>query len=164
MAAGTARISGRIRVGMAALVTGAALLGGCADGVEVNSPLLNSLGVATGALGQKEEPQLKPRAPLVMPPSTQRLPEPGQPAAAAAAAPAANPAWPKDAEQDRIAAAAEKKQRHTRYCRDGNWKERAMDPNAGGMQGPNGSCNTIFDWVGNWFGSGNAESPAGDAP
>jgi len=32
------------------------------------------------------------------------------------------------------------------------------------MQGPNGSCNTIFDWVGNWFGSGNAESPAGDAP
>lgn len=163
MAAETARISRRFRVGMATLITGAALLGGCSDGVEVNSPLLNSLGVATGAIGQKEEPQLKPRAPLVMPPSTQRLPEPGQPAAAAAASPAANPAWPKDTDQDRIASAAEKKRQHTQYCRDGNWKERAMDPNAGGMQGPAGSCNTIVDWVGNIFGGG-SESAAGDSP
>jgi hypothetical protein len=148
---------------MASIVTGAALLGGCADGVEINSPLLNSLGVATGALGQKEEPKLAPRAPLVMPPSTQRLPEPGQPAAAVAAAPAANPAWPKDREQERVASAAERKRQHTQYCRDGNWKERAMDDGAGGMQGPDGSCNTIFDWVGGMFGSG-SESPPGDSP
>lgn len=162
MAAETARISRRIRVGLAALVTGAALLGGCSDGVEINSPLLNSLGVATGALGQTEEPQLKPRAPLVMPPSTQRLPEPGQAPTATAAV--ADPAWPKDADQGRVAAAAEKKRQHAQYCRDGNWRERAMDPNAGGMQGPNGSCNTIIDWVGNIFSGGSYESPAGDAP
>jgi hypothetical protein len=147
---------------MATLVTGAALLGGCADGIEVNSPLLNSLGVATGALGQKAEPQLKPRAPLVMPPSTQRLPEPGQ--APTATASVNDPAWPKDKDQDRVASAAQKKQQHAQYCRDGNWKERAMDPNAGGMQGPNGSCNTIFDWVGGLFSGGGAESSAGDAP
>ena len=162
MAAETARISRRIRVGLAALVTGTALLGGCSDGVEINSPLLNSLGVATGAIGTKEEPQLKPRAPLVMPPSTQRLPEPGQAPAATAAV--ADPAWPKDKDQDRVAAAAEKQRQHREYCRDGNWKERAMDSNAGGMQGPNGSCNTIIDWVGNIFSSGSYESSAGDAP
>ena len=163
MAARTARIAWRIRVGLATGMTAAAVLGGCAEGVEINSPLLNSLGVATGALGKAEEPQLKPRAPLVMPPSTQRLPEPGQPASAVAAAPAADPAWPKDKDQERVAAAAQKKSQHAQYCRDGNWKERAMDPNAGGMQGPNGSCNTLIDWVGNIF-SGGTPSDPGDAP
>ena len=163
MAARTSRISRRGRVGIASVITAAALLGGCADGVEINSPLLNSLGVATGALGQKEEPKLAPRAPLVMPPSTQRLPEPGPPAAAAAVAPAADPSWPKDKDYERVASAAEKKRQHTQYCRDGNWKERAMDDNAGGMQGPNGSCNTIIDWVGNIF-SGGSESAPGDSP
>jgi hypothetical protein len=163
MAARTSRISRRVRVGIASVITSAALLGGCADGVEINSPLLNSLGVATGALGQKEEPRLAPRAPLVMPPSSQRLPEPGQPAAAAAAGPAANPAWPKDKDYDRVATAAEKKRQHAQHCRDGNWKERAMDDGPGAKQGPEGSCNTFIDWAGGLFGNGPA-APAGDAP
>src|SRR5690606_20102526 len=125
MAAETARISRRIRVGMAALVTGAALLGGCADGIEINRPLLDSVGLSTAALSKKEEPKLQPRAPLVMPPSTQRLPEPGQAPPPAAVA-TADPAWPKDKDQERVVAAAEKKSRQAQYCRDGNWKERAM--------------------------------------
>ena len=149
MAGTIARISRRVRVGLATVISGAALLGGCADSLEINSPLLNSLGVATGALGKTEEPKLAPRAPLVIPPSTQRLPEPGQPQATAG--PADDSAWPKDRDQQRVASAAEKKRQHTRYCRDGNWKERAMDHDAGGMQGPDGSCNTIIDWIGNMF-------------
>ncbi len=151
MASATARIRRRLHVGIATVITGAALLGGCADGVEINSPLLNSLGVATGALGKQEEPKLQPRAPLVMPPTTQRLPEPGQPAAAAAVGPAADPSWPKDKEQERIASASQKKRAQQQYCRDGNWKERAMDNDTGGMQGPSGSCNTLVDWIGNMF-------------
>jgi hypothetical protein len=157
MAARTARISRRISVSVA-VVAVAALLAGCADGVEINSPLLNSLGVATGAIGQKEEPKLKPRAPLVMPPSTERLPEPGQAPPAAVAT--ADPAWPKDKDQERVAAAAQKKAQQAQYCREGNWKERAMDGGReggqGGIIGPHGSCNTILDAVGGLFNGGNS--------
>lgn len=159
MAAGTARISGRIRVGMATLVTGAALLGGCADGVEINSPLLDSIGLSTAALSKKEEPRLQPRAPLVMPPSTQRLPEPGQARPPAVAA--ADPAWPKDKDQERVVAAAEKKSRQAEYCRDGNWKERSMDSGYGHTNGPDGVCGSIFSVIGDWF-SGN--TPKEDVP
>lgn len=161
MAGTIARICRRVRFGLATVISGAALLAGCADGVEINSPLLNSLGVATGAIGQTEEPKLAPRAPLVIPPSTQRLPEPGQPQATAG--PTADPAWPKDRDQQRIASAAEKKRQHARYCREGNWKERAMDSDFGGMQGPDGSCNTILDWIGGMFEGGSSSAP-GDAP
>jgi hypothetical protein len=161
MAAEKARFSRRIRVGMATLVTGAALLGGCADGIEVNSPLLNSLGVATGALGQKEEPKMQPRAPLVMPPSTERLPEPGEARPPAVAA--ANPAWPKDKDQERVVAAGEKKARQAQYCRDGNWKERSMDSGYGHTNGPDGVCGSIFSVIGDWFSGGNT-SDATSAP
>lgn len=159
MAAETARISRRIRVGMATVVTGAALLGGCADGIEVNSPLLNSLGVATGALGQKEEPKMPQRSPLVLPPSTERLPEPGQARAPAAAA--ADAAWPKDQDQERVVAAAEKKSRQAQYCRDGNWKERSMDSGYGHTNGPDGVCGSIFSVIGDWFSGG---PPKEDVP
>jgi hypothetical protein len=151
MAAKTARISRRIRVGMATVITGAALLGGCADGIEVNSPLLNSIGLSTAALSKKEEPKLQPRAPLVMPPSTQRLPEPGSAPAPAAATAAANPAWPKDKDQERAVAAVQKKSQQAEYCRDGNWKERAMDGGESHTVGPGGVCGSIFGVIGDWF-------------
>jgi hypothetical protein len=154
MAGKTARISRRIRVGLATVISGAALLGGCADGIEVNSPLLDAVGLSTSALSKKEEPKLAPRAPLVMPPSTQRLPEPGQaqPQTAAAAAPGADPAWPKDPDQNRVTAAAKKKAAHDDYCRDGNWKERAKDNDFGGRSGPQGTCGSMFSVIGGWFG------------
>jgi len=160
MAGTIARIRRRVRIGMATVISGAVLLGGCSDGLEINSPQLNSLGVATGALGKTEEPKLAPRAPLVIPPSTQRLPEPGQPRQATAG-PAADAAWPKDRDQQRVATAAEKKRRHSEYCRDGNWKERAMDHGAGGAQGPEGSCNTLLDWAGGLFSGSSSEPESG---
>jgi len=140
-----------------AVVAVAALLGGCADGIEINSPLLNSLGIATGALGKQEEPKLQPRAPLVMPPSTEKLPEPGQAPPAAVAA--ANPAWPKDKDQERVAAAAEKKSRQAQYCRDGNWKERAMDGGESHTIGPDGVCGSIFGVIGDWINGTPASEP-----
>lgn len=153
MAGKSARISRRIRVGLATVISGAALLGGCADGVEVNSPLLDAVGLSTAALSKREEPKVAPRAPLVMPPSTQRLPEPGETPAPAAAAASADPAWPKDPDQQRVASAARKKTEHDQYCRDGNWKERAKDNDFGGRSGPQGTCGSIFSVIsGGWFG------------
>ncbi|MFN3743827.1 MAG: hypothetical protein ACK4TL_03895 [Hyphomicrobiaceae bacterium] len=140
-------------------MSSAALLGGCADGVEINSPLLDAVGLSTAALSKREEPKLQPRAPLVMPPSTERLPEPGQAPPAATAA-AADPAWPKDKDQERAAAAAQKKSRQAEYCRDGNWQERAMDSGYGHTVGPDGVvCGSIFGMVGDWL----RGSPSKDA-
>jgi hypothetical protein len=157
MAGRTARISRRLRVGLAAVISGAALLGGCADGVEINSPLLDSVGLSTAALSKKEEPKLQPRAPLVMPPSTERLPEPGQAPPTAVAA--ANPAWPKDKDQERAAAAGQKQAKQAQYCRDGNWKERSMDSGYGHTVGPDGVCGSIFSVIGDWFSGNSSNSP-----
>ncbi len=151
MAGKTARISRRIRVSLATVISGAALLGGCADGVEVNSPLLDAVGLSTAALSKKEEPKLAPRAPLVMPPSTQRLPQPGEASTPAKPVASADPAWPKDPDQNRVTAAAQKKAAHDEYCRDGNWKERSKDNDFGGRSGPQGACGSIFGVVGDWF-------------
>lgn len=142
------------------MISGAALLGGCADGVEINSPLLDSVGLSTAALSKREEPKLQPRAPLVMPPNAQRLPEPGQPPQATAAA---DTAWPKDRDQERASDAAQKKTRQAQYCRDGNWKERSMDSGYGHTVGPDGVCGSIFSVIGDWF-SGNSPKESSPAP
>lgn len=148
-----AQLSRRFKTRLAIAISGAALLGGCADGVEVNSRLLDSIGLSTSALNARTEPKLPPRAPLVIPPSTQKLPEPG---AAPPPPPevAANGAWPKDKDQERIASARDKERQQAQYCRDGNWKERAVDNDFGGMQGPQGQCGTIFSVIGGFFGGG----------
>jgi len=146
-----ANIGRRIKVGFSVAVA-AALLGGCADGVEMNGRLLDAVGVSTAALGgKKDEPRIAPRAPLVMPPSSERLPEPGS--APPPPAMAANAAWPKDKDYERVASAADKQRQHDRFCKDGNWKERAIDNNDI-AQGPLGTCGSIFSWTQDLFGSG----------
>lgn len=147
-------MSRRIRIGLATVISGAALLGGCADGVEINSPLLDSVGLSTAALSKKEEPKVAPRAPLVMPPSSQRLPEPGQ---APGPVVAADPSWPKDRDQERAAAAGQKQSKQAQYCRDGNWKERSMDSGYGHTVGPDGKvCGSIFGFIGDFFSGSSA--------
>src|SRR5690349_8814173 len=117
----------KLTAAMAAAATSAILLGGCSDTVEVNSRLLDSIGLSTAALsGRNAEPKVAQRAPLVMPPSTQKLPEPGS-APPPPLDVAANGAWPKDKDQEKVAQAKEKASQQAQYCREGNWKERAMD-------------------------------------
>ena len=152
-----ARDSRRFKSGLAITISAAALLGGCADGVEINSRLLDSVGLSTAALSARPEPRLAPRAPLVIPPSTQKLPEPGT-APPPSPDVAANGAWPKDKDLERAASAREKEVQQAQYCRDGNWKERALDNDLGGTQGPQGTCGTIFSVMGGFFG-GNTPKP-----
>jgi hypothetical protein len=148
----------KLTAAMAATATAAVLLGGCADGVEVNSRLLDSVGLSTAALsGRGAEPKIAQRAPLVMPPSTQKLPEPGS-APPPPPDVAANGAWPKDRDQERVAQAKEKAGQQAQYCRDGNWKERAMDQGLSGHQAPDGTqCGTIFSVMGGFFGNSTPE-------
>jgi hypothetical protein len=96
----------------------------------------------TGALGKKEEPKAEQRAPLVLPPSSEKLPEPGELAPAGPVQTAQ--AWPNDPDKQRAASEAAKKQAQAEYCRDGNWKEKALGDELAAARGPSGSCGSIF--------------------
>jgi hypothetical protein len=132
---------------VAVLVT-AVSLGGCAgDGVEFNGKIFDAVGLSS--IGSKrEEPRTQARAPLVLPPEGTRLPEPGS----APVPVAADQAWPRDPQQQKLAEAEAKKRQQQEWCRDGNWKEKAMRDDAKAAHGPQGKCGSIFDLVGNPFG------------
>lgn len=132
------RSIGRLAVGLALLA-----LPGCGgvDGVEFNGKIFDAVGL-TGALGKKEEPKVAQRAPLVLPPTTERLPEPGENPGAAPVQTAQ--AWPNDPDKQRASDADAKKKAQTAYCKDGNWKEKAMGDEEAAAMGPNGSCGNFF--------------------
>lgn len=125
------------------LVTTALLgLPGCGglDGVEFNGKLFEAVGL-TGALGAKrEEPRTEPRAPLVLPPASERLPAPGE---LAAAPQQPDAAWPNDPDKRKAAAAAAKKQAQAERCGDGAWKEKAMKDELA-MAKVQDDCGSIF--------------------
>src|SRR5262245_19922641 len=120
------------------------LLGGCADGIELNGKVFDLLGVSPAALeASRREPKLAERAPLVLPPSANRLPDPGS------APPPANDQanWPADPEQRKLAAAQERERLHLAYCRgDIQWKERAFNgkDGSGTNLSPYGPCPSLF--------------------
>jgi len=121
------------------------LLGGCADGIELNGKVFDLLGVSPAALeASRREPKLAERAPLVMPPDAKRLPDPGS-APATAATDQSN--WPIDPEQRKLAAAQERERLHLAYCRgDIQWKEKAFNSKdgTGTNLSPYGPCPSIF--------------------
>ena len=139
--------------------TAAALLGigislsGCGsdggfEGIEVNSKILDAAGLS-GNPFKKEEPKLGARAPLVLPPNAGRLPEPGAEPQATPAALAADPAWPKDPEKQKLADAESKEQARQAHCKDGNWKEKAIKDESGPAAAEAAKCgNSLFSVMG----------------
>jgi hypothetical protein len=137
--------SQRLKLFVGAIGTAAAmLLGGCADGVELNGKVFDFLGVSPAALeASRREPKLAERAPLVMPPDANRLPDP----ASAQVAPTDQANWPTDPEQRKLAAAQERERLHLAYCRgDIQWKDRALKSKdgSGTNLSPYGPCPSIF--------------------
>jgi hypothetical protein len=136
------RSAGRLAVGVALLA-----LPGCGgiDGVELNGKVFDAVGL-TGALGgKKAEPKTEVRSPLVLPPAAERLPEPGENGAVAPVQTAE--AWPNDPDKQRAASETAKKQAQADYCRDGNWKEKALADDLALSKGPSGSCGSIFSTI-----------------
>jgi hypothetical protein len=122
------------------MATGLAACAG--EGVELNGKIFDALGVSTASLGPRPEPKIEQRSPLVLPPNGERLPQPGSEPAPDQTA---NQNWPKDKQQQRIAQAEEAKRKQKEYCRDGNWKEKAMkDDVAAERNAPGGDCGSIF--------------------
>ena len=73
-----------LRTASAAKILGAAVLllafGGCsADDIELNGGLFDAVGMGSKNRVAKSEPVMAARAPLVLPPNLERLPQPGAP-------------------------------------------------------------------------------------
>ena len=142
------------RLTAAGLVTASCLmLSGCGgfDGVELNGKVFDAMGISTASLqNSKKEPRLAERAPLVLPPNAQRLPEPGSDAKDAPdAASQLN-----DPERKRIAALQERDRLHRQYCTgELTWKERAVGkPGFGAgdaLKSPYGACGAFGDGLSN---------------
>ena len=113
--------------GLKAAVALAAILGLSAcdgiDSVEVNAPLLDAVGLnLTGK--PKPEPDLPDRAPLVVPPTAEKLPEPGERPVQVAAA-ANGEQWPQDPDLMRKEAEERAAAERREYCKNGNWSKNA---------------------------------------
>jgi hypothetical protein len=121
----------------------AATLGvaGCSDGIDLNGKVFDWLGVSPAAQeAQRREPQIASRAPLVLPPDANRLPEPGS---GQLAADEAN--WPADQEQRKRAAAKERERLHIAYCKgEIQWKERVLNKDESAPRSPYGPCPGLF--------------------
>src|SRR5450432_82683 len=104
----------RLPMSFARCLAGAAvgfamLLTGCADaGVDLNGKMFDMMGISPSAqAARRYEPQVAERAPLVMPPPSNSLPQPGS-----GLAPAPQMAWPDDPEQRKQREAKEREKLH----------------------------------------------------
>jgi hypothetical protein len=138
--------AGRSRRGLWWLAGAAALsttaLSGCADGVDFNGKVFDMMGISPAAqAARRYEPKLADRAPLVVPPDTNRLPAPGSENAPEPV----QTAWPDDPEQRKVREAKERERLHLAYCSgEKQWKERALDKQSGAPRSPYGPCPSLF--------------------
>jgi len=133
---------------IAHLATTAALaatlgLAGCGgvDGIDLNGKIFDWMGISPSALeNSKREPQLAARAPLVLPPNSERLPEPGSEQGPS------DLATLQDPDLKKAAAAKERERLHLAYCRgEIQWKERAQKGDqADTNRSPFGPCPSLF--------------------
>lgn len=151
--ANTLKRAGGLIVG-AGLLAGAAALGGCAggDGVELNGKIFEAIGIAGDPFAKRPEPKTQARAPLVLPPDSTKLPEPGSQSTAGApiTTGSVDSAWPRDRDAIKAADADAQRRAKEQACKD-NWKERANRQSGE----PDASCSgSIFSVVGDQlFGS-----------
>ncbi len=124
---------------LAAVVAVGLLASGCSMGdVELNGGIFDLMGVSSKTQARAREPKLAQRAPLVLPPNSDRLPDPeaGGPQVAAAG----DQNWPVDPDQKRKSSAQQAADAQAAYCNDGNWKSKAVRDDVAASQGPNGGC------------------------
>lgn len=103
------------------VLAGASLgLGGCGTDVQFDAPVLEAVGINLTAK-QKDE-DIPERAGIVIPPSTENLPKPGEQQTAAANR---QEAWPEDPDQIKARKEAEAEKAREEYCREGDWSSDA---------------------------------------
>ena len=123
-------------------------LGGCGgvDGVGLNGAVFDWMGISESAMSKKSaDPKVAERAPLVLPPSTASLPEPGS----GRSADTADINFPNDPEQKKIADAKKREQEHLAYCRgEKNWQGQVLKPeDPANRKSPYGPCPSLGNMV-----------------
>lgn len=123
------------------LALSALALGAC-DSLSLEGKVFDWMGVSGSALEEKRrDPRMAERAPLVVPPSVTRLPEPGSGKTGSSEDVAAL----NDPELRKQAAAKERERLHLAYCRgEIQWKEKAFDPGKPTNRSPYGPCPGLF--------------------
>ncbi len=133
----------RTTIALAMLVC-AAPLGGCGgvDGIELNGAVFDYLGVGSNTK-KAEEARAADRQGLVLPPSLDRLPEPGSGVAATGSI----EAFPVNPEERKVAANSAADRQHAEYCEKALQKARVMR-DLSPVVGPKGRCErSIVDQV-----------------
>ncbi len=148
----------RIRARIAVLAVATTLaLGGCGAGdVELNGGIFDALGVNNQT--QKSEPKLAARTPLVVPPATDRLPQPGLPPEAQATDMTASI---NDPDRAAVVDRSELERQQAAYCSKHYELAKAHgDNDADQATGPLGPCRTtILTSIKKWTGGETEEQP-----
>ena len=125
----------------------AAVLAACSAGdVELNGKVFDVMGM-TASKQSGKDPKLAARAPIVLPPALDRLPEPGE-ATETASIPEV-----KDADEQKIVAKAELERQQAEYCKVHyeQAKQRGDTAGAEAAKGPLGECRpSIFTSLQKW--------------
>jgi hypothetical protein len=113
------------KIGLAVLAGTPFVLGGC-NGADVyfDAPILEAAGINLNVKKNDEEDVPK-RAGIVIPPSTDKLPEPGTRTAAAG-----EQNWPQDPDKLKKNKEEQEAAAHEKYCREGDWAERPASPSS----------------------------------
>lgn len=92
----------------------------CGGDVYVDAPFLEAVGID---LNEKApEADVPARSGLVLPPSTEKLPKPGEETQTAA-----KQNWPEDPDLAKQRKEEQEAAEHERYCREGNWDKGDID-------------------------------------
>lgn len=132
-------------------------LGGCAaDEVELNGKIFDAMGL--NAKSKTTEPKLAARAPLVMPPNPERVPEPGLPPEGQATDLAAL----QDPDTTAKTSRAELERQQAEYCKKNYEFAKAHGDNDADLAtGPLGPCKgSILTAIKQWTSSDDADADA----
>lgn len=124
----------------------AVVLAACSAGdVELNGKVFDAMGMTANKQSGKD-PKMAARAPIVLPPSLDKLPEPGE-ATETASIPDV-----RDAEEQKVANKADLERQHAEYCRvHYEQAKQRGDASADTVKGPLGECRpSIFTSLQKW--------------
>jgi hypothetical protein len=127
----------------------------CGGGVYVDAPVLEAVGIN---LNEKEvEEDIPERAGIVIPPSTDKLPKPGETVTAS------TQSWPQDAENLKKRKEEEEAAAREEYCRNGKWNGGNIDEFEKNTNPLEARCSSrLADSVSKALGGGDAEPKAAD--
>jgi hypothetical protein len=131
-----------------AVVIGFGLAGCSQDDIQFNGGIFDAVGLSDTTKVKSKEPKLAERAPLVVPPTLDRLPEPGS-----TPAPDTAIAGIQDPDEAKTASKEELQRRQDEYCKVNyeQAKQRGDETTADNAVGPLGPCrasvlNAIKSW------------------